>query len=209
MFQNLRFTTTQTFVLHALVSLLLGAITSGVTVAGQAIFQTGANPSVIISTGLAAFLAWFTHGFVSLRGSAQATQAVQDTGAQFGQAERDMLSGLDAKVTALTGNHADLVGAVNALYQQVAASPQAAQLAAMVTEAVTQRLQAALPSLIAQHAQMLAPTPQPFVKPANPANTSQVPFPPAGNTATASTWNPSTPPFSFGDTGIVPVAPGK
>ncbi len=187
MFSKLRISSAETFVFHAFLSLLIGGLASGLTAAGAAIAQTGINFSIIVSAGVAAFLAWFVHGFIALRNNPQ-----------FGQAEKDV----SAQLATLTGNHQALVDQVAALYQQVAQSPQAAQLAAMVTEAVTQRVQAALPSLIA------TTTPQPVPS----YSSQQVPFPiPTIANMTAGTYStpnittsPQQPSISFGDTGNVP-----
>ena len=74
---NLRFTPAITLVIHMAISILVGAIVAGLTALMQVIF-TSSDPRVIIATSVAAFLAWFVHGFVSMAKSPQLLQAESD-----------------------------------------------------------------------------------------------------------------------------------
>lgn len=108
MFPNLRISTAQQFVFHAILSLIVGAMASGLSAAGLAVSQPNVNLSIVVGAGVAAFSAWFVHGFVALRSSPQLVQAEKDTLAQ-GQ----------ERLAALESSHQNLVSDVRWLVQQV------------------------------------------------------------------------------------------
>lgn len=186
MFNKLRISTAEQFVFHSLLSLVIGAGASGGMIVGQGIFHTGANIPALLSAGGAAFLAWFTHGFVALRSSPQMKQAESDAGNQFGQAEKSLLADLQSGV----GDLANKVDAVISSHQQLIAFAQG--LAQQVRQVQSQ-----------QKASIPMPTPPTSVPPA------QVPFPSQMDTmANAAGVTPQpVAPLARNWTGLVPTPP--
>lgn len=108
MFPNLRISTAQQFVFHAILSLIVGALASGLSAAGLAVSQPNVNLSIVVGAGVAAFSAWFVHGLVSL-----------SKAPQFGQAEKDALAQVQSQVAQVASSHQNLVSDVRWLAQQV------------------------------------------------------------------------------------------
>lgn len=181
MFNKLRISTAEQFVFHSLLSLVIGAGASGGMIIGQGIFHTGANVPALLAAGGAAFLAWFTHGFVALKGSPQFATATLDATSQFGAEEKALLADVQGgvgdlanKVDAVINSHQQLINFAHGLAQQIGQVQQA-------------------------QARSAATTPQAPV-----ATPAQVPFPSAvQNTASAAA------PVIRNWTGLVPSVPGQ
>lgn len=182
MFNKLRISTAEQFVFHSLLSLVIGAGASGGMIVGQGIFHTGANVPALLSAGGAAFLAWFTHGFVALRSNPQFKQATLDATTQFGQEEKTLLADLQSGMSDLAGqlqtlvnNHQGLVNNVATLYRMI---------------------------------QQVQPVPAP-TPPTQSAPPAQVPFPTQVNTmANAAGVTPQpVAPLTRNWTGLVPTPP--
>ena len=76
----MKLTTAQAFVIHTHMSVLMWSLFAGATVLLQAIGSNGAvDVRVAVSAGVAAFLAWFGKGLVSLENNPQTAQAMFDT----------------------------------------------------------------------------------------------------------------------------------
>lgn len=171
MFKNLRLTTSMQFVLHSLLSLVIGAAIAGLTVLGQGLFATGSNPQVVLATGLSAFIAWFSHGFIALINNPQTLQAGLDS-----------VKELQGQVTNLEASHSNLQNVVNTLVQaaqqpvqmpvqpvsnpavsQIIAPPLISQGTNMNTSTLVPSnaalLQQSIPNLTAIKSQFQQPTP--------------------------------------------------
>lgn len=85
MFQNLKITAAQTFILHTLFSLAIGGLGAGLMAAGQAALSKGLDLPMILGVGIAAFTASFMRGFVSLESNPQFAQAILDSVADVKQ----------------------------------------------------------------------------------------------------------------------------
>lgn len=113
----MKLTNAQAFVFHTLLSVLMGALFAGVTVLLQAIGSNGAiDMRVAVSAGVAAFLAWFGKGLVSLESSPQTAQAMIDT-----------LKGLQASHSTLVQQVSNLGGIVTSLLHITNAAQAPAQ----------------------------------------------------------------------------------
>lgn len=122
----MKLTNAQAFVFHTLLSVLMGALFAGVTVLLQAIGSNGAiDMRVAVSAGVAAFLAWFGKGLVSLESSPQTAQAMIDTLKDLQASHSTLLQ----QVSNLGGIVTSLLHITNAAQAQAApgAPVQAAQ----------------------------------------------------------------------------------
>lgn len=114
MFQNLKLTTAQSFVLHTLLSIFFGGVATGVTGIASQVASGHMSLPVLLGVGLAGFGGWFVKGFVSLEGNAQTSQAVLDT-----------INEVKSTVSQVIGSHQELRATVNAM---VAANAQPVQV---------------------------------------------------------------------------------
>lgn len=102
MFNNLKNTSAFSFVLHALVSLFVGAFAAGLAAAYQGFNANGANVKASLGAGVVAFTAWFLHGFVSLAGTPQAKQAMNELPANIVKFEQTLAGLVESHNTLAT-----------------------------------------------------------------------------------------------------------
>ena len=125
----MKLTNAQAFVLHTLLSVLMGALFAGVTALIQAVGSNGSiDIRVAVSAGVAAFLAWFGKGLVSLESNPQTAQAMFDTLKEVQASHNTLLQ----QVSNLGGIVTSLLHITNAAQARPAApiqpAPQPVQL---------------------------------------------------------------------------------